>query len=237
MRRIDALSPQVVARRIAVAVVLLSSVGCGRKHHLAQYQFSDRTLGLVYIDPPEPELLHAYLNLNVPRNAVQVVVAAGGEVAKEIQARRASARLDSAVRQVDVAGLLAQRTVARASRYLGTRASSTPESADYVLEVTMRSFGLDARSSGAAYLYTKAEAVLIDKRTGREIWSEEVHGRERLTPYVVGTRNIPGSIITAGTLSTVSVADFAEALDQLVTYTSNLITEELRDKLRDVRDR
>jgi hypothetical protein len=34
----------------------------------------------------------------------------------------------------------------------------------------------------------------------------------------------------------VTVEDFAESLDQLVTFTSNIITNELREKLRDARD-
>ena len=55
----------------------------------------------------------------------------------------------------------------------------TPDGADYILEVTMRSFGLDARYSGAAYLFTSAEAVLLDRHTGREIWSVRVRGRDR----------------------------------------------------------
>lgn len=234
MRRNDA---SVVLRRIAVAAVVVVVAGCGGKHYLAQYQFADRTLALVYIEPPAPELLHGYYDLSVPDNAVRTAVLAGATVAKEVQARRARARLDSAVQHVDVSGRLAQRMLERASRYLGTRAVMTPDGADYVLEVNMRSFGLDARYSTASYLYTRAEAVLIDRHTGREIWSVNVRGRDRLTPWVHGTRDIPSAVINAGTLSTVTVQDFQEALDQLVTYTSNLITSELREKLRDVRDK
>lgn len=235
MRRIDA--SKVVVSRVAFAVVLLVAAGCGGKHYLAQYQFSDRTLGLVYLEPPSPQLLHGYYNVGLTQNAVQSVVRAGASAAKEIEARRASARLDSAVLRVDVPARLAQRTVERASRYLGTRPVATGDNADYVLEVTMRSFGIDARYNTAAYLYTRAEAVLLDRHTGREIWSIRVNGSERLTPWVRGTNNIPSAIITAGTLSQVTIADFQEALEQLTTYTSRLITDELRDKLRDVRDR
>ena len=235
MRRIDA--PMVVVSRVAGTFALLVAAGCGGKHYLSQYQFSDRTLALVYIEPPSPQLLHGYYNIGLTQNAVQSVVRAGAGVAKEVEARKASARLDSAVLRVDVPSRLAQRTVERASRYLGTRPVVTADNADYILEVTMRSFGIDARSNTATYLYTRAEAVLLDRHTGREIWSVRVNGTDRLTPWVRGTANIPSAIITAGTLSAVTVEDFQQALEQLVTYTSNLITAELRAKLRDVRDR
>jgi hypothetical protein len=210
--------------------------GCGGgKHRLAQYQFADKTLGLVYVDPPSPELLHGIYDLKMPDNVHQGAVQASGAVAKEVAARRARARLDTAVQRYQIEERLAQRTVERASRYLGTRPVMTPQGSDFVLEVNMRKFGIDARSSEAAYLFSSAEAVLLDRHTGREIWSVRVNGRERLTPYVERNSTVPASIITAGTLSTVTVTDFQNALDQLTTFTSRLITDELRSKLRDVR--
>jgi hypothetical protein len=225
------------ARNISITLaVILLTTGCARKHYLAQYQFSERTLAMVYLDPPSPELLTGLYDLRPATDPIQVAMRVGGGVAKEVEATRASARLDSASRHVDVPALLAQRTLERASRYLGTRPVTNANDADYILEINMRRFGIDARYSTAAYLYTRAEAVLIDRKTGREIWSVDVRGSDRLTPWVHGTRDIPSSIITAATISTVSVADLQEALDQLVTSSSNTITNVLRDKLRDVRD-
>jgi len=217
------------------ALMALAITGACSRHHLRDYQFADKTIALVFIDPPSPELREGWYNIDPGQTAVQTVVNAGASVAKEVQARRASRRLDSAAARVDVPALLAQRTLERASRYLGTRPVTTPESADFLLEIRMESFGIDARSNRATYLYARAEAVLIDRRTGREIWSEDVRGSDRMTPYVVGTANVPSAIFTAATLHTVSVADFERALNGLVTFTSDLITEELRDKLRDVR--
>jgi len=225
-------------RRFALAVALVVASGaCGGKHYLAQYDFADKTLSLVYVEPPAPQLLHGLYDLKIPENVQQGTVYAGGAVAKEVAARRARARLDTAAQRYQLEERLAQRTVERASRYLGTRPVMTPQGSDFVLEVNMRKFGIDARNSEAAYLFTSAEAVLLDRHTGREIWSVRVSGRDRLTPYVQGTQTVPASIITAATISTVSVSDFQEALDQLTTFTSRLITDELRSNLREVRNR
>jgi hypothetical protein len=224
-------------RTITLTLTVIGlTTGCGRKHYLAQYQFTDRTIAMVYLEPPSPELLTGLYDLRPSTNPIRVAMRIGGSVAKEIEANRASARLDSAVRHVDIPALLAQRTLDRASRYLGTRPVTNANDADYILEINMRRVGIDARYSTAAYLYTRAEAVLIDRKSGREIWSVDIRGSDRLTPYVIGTRDIPSSIITAATISTVSVADLQDALDQLVTSSSNAITNVLRDKLRDVRD-
>ncbi len=221
----------------AVIVVIASLVACGGGHHLAEYPFSSRTLAVVYIAPPAPVLLTSYYDLRTSQNAVEAVVRAGADVAREREGRRANARLDSATARIDMPAVLAKRTLERASRYLGTRPITDEQQADYLMEVRMERFGINAKADEAAYLFTFAEAVLLDRRTGREIWNVNVHGRDRLTPYVQSSSPIPGSVITASTLGSVSVADFQGALNQLMDLSSNVITNELRSALRDVRSK
>lgn len=220
----------------AVIVVIASLVACGGGHHLAEYPFSSRTLAVVYIAPPAPVLLTSHYDLRGSQNPVEAVVRAGADVAREREGKRAYARLDSAAARIDLPVVLAKRTVDRACRYLGTRPITDEHQADYLMEVRMNRFGINAKADEAVYLFTYAEAVLIDRRTGREIWNVNVHGRDRLTPYVVSDSRIPGSVITAATLGSVTVADFQGALNQLMDLSSNVITNELRSALRDVRN-
>ena len=219
-------------------IVVIASIGaCGGGHHLSEYPFSSRTLAVVYIAPPAPVLLTSYYDLRSSQNAVEAVVRAGADAVKEREGRRASARLDSATARIDIPAVLAQRTLTRASRYLGTRPITDENAADYLMEVRMDRFGINAKADEAAYLFTYSEAVLLDRRTGREIWNMRVHGRDRLTPYVASSNGIPGTVITASTLGSVSVADFQGALNQLMDLSSNVITNELRAALRDVRNK
>lgn len=218
-------------------VVTASAVACGGGHHLAEYPFSTRTLAVVYIAPPAPVLLTNYYDVRTSQNAIEAVVRAGADVVKEREGRRASARLDSATARVDIPGVLARKTLERASRYLGTRPIADEHQADYLMEVRMDRFGINAKADEAAYLFTYSEAVLLDRRTGREIWNMRVHGRDRLTPYVASSNGIPGTVITASTIGSVSVAEFQGALNQLMDLSSNVITNELRAALRDVRNK
>lgn len=237
MSTIPRVSTRGIASLAVAGAISAGLAGCGGGHHLAEYPFSSRTLAVVYIAPPSPELLTSYYDLTNSQNPLEAVVRAGADVAREREGRRANARLDSAADRIDIPAVLAQRTLTRASRYLGTRPSTDENQADYLMEVRMERFGINAKADEAAYLFTFAEAVLIDRRTGREIWNVNIHGRDRLTPYVESTSRIPGSVITAGTLGSVSVADFQGALNQLMDYSSNLITDELRAALRDVRNK
>jgi hypothetical protein len=219
------------------ATIVSFVVGCGGGHHLAEYPFSSRTLAVVYIAPPAPVLLTGYYDLTNSQNPVEVAVRAGADVAREREARRAGARLDSATARIDIPKVLAQRTLERASRYLGTRPITDEQQADYLMEVRIERFGINAKADEATYLFTYAEAVLLDRRTGREIWNVNIHGRDRLTPYVQSNSPIPGSVIAAGALGSVSVSDFQGALNELIDLSSNLITNELRAALRDVRNK
>jgi hypothetical protein len=233
-RNLIRIGPRTVAGALITAIASL--VACGGGHHLSEYPFSTRTLAVVYIAPPSPVLLTSYYDLRSSQNAVEAVVRAGTDVVREREGRRASARLDSATARVNIPAVLAQRTLERASRYLGTRPITDEQQADYLMEVRMDRFGINAKADEAAYLFTYSEAVLLDRRTGREIWNIRVHGRDRLTPYVQSSNGIPGSVITASTLGSVSVADFQGALNQLMDLSSNTITNELRSALRDVRN-
>jgi hypothetical protein len=230
-------SRRIGGRWLAVALLALAVAGCGPKHHLAEYTFTNRSMAMIYMAPNAPLLLTNSYDLSGASNPVEAVIRAGSNVAKEVEARKANVRLDSALARTDVAGRLAEQTLERSSRYLGVRPVQTRGDADYLLEVHMRSFGIDARGQSAAVLFTNAEVVLLDGRSGREIWSLDVHGTDRLTPVVRGTEQLPGSIIAAGTLSTISVEQFQHALEQLMQLSSNVIADELREALREARKR
>ena len=220
---------------MVVASAVLIFAGCGGHNHLSEYNFATRSLALVYVAPPRPELVTGWYDVPNLNDPVRAIMVASSGAAREVEGRRARARLDSATSLVDVAGLLAQRTLERTSRYLGTKATTDDRNADFLLEVTMHGSGIDVRSPRAAYAFMSATAVLLDARSGREIWSFDVDGRDRLTPFLYGGHQVPVGVITAGVLSTVSVADFQRALEQLADFSSNEITDGLREALRDVR--
>ena len=219
----------------AVVPLLLSAAACGgARHHLGEYDFADRSLALVVLGTPAPGLVTGSFDLR-STDIVEVVTKAGSKVAKDVEARRARARMDSATARMRLGDSLAKRTLDRASRYLGVRPTASSADADYLLEVHMRKYGLDVSGSGSASLYTNAEAVLLDRRTGREIWNVTVHGTDQLAPRMRGTGTVGGQILAAGALHTMTLEDFQQALDQLMTLSSNVVAEELRSALRDAR--
>ena len=86
-------------RTLAFAL-LATMMACGGKHHLEEYRFSQRTLGVSFIEPPVAELKHGWYDVDPGGSALQNVVQAGAKVAKELEARKALSRLDSAERDL-----------------------------------------------------------------------------------------------------------------------------------------
>src|SRR5260370_2613614 len=115
MRRHHEAFRKVRAVAITLTVILLVAA-CGRKQYLAQYQFSERTLAMVYLEPPSPELLTGLYEVPRSTDPIRAAMRVGGGVAKEIQASKASARLATAARPVHTPASLAQRAPTRASR-------------------------------------------------------------------------------------------------------------------------
>ncbi len=222
-----------VATLAGVALLTPALEGCSG-NHLDEYDFADQSLAVVYFTAPAPRLWTGGVDVEGD-NPLEVVVSAGGRVAREVEARRAQARLDSAAVGVDLAKRMADRTLERAGRYLGTRPVEEESEADYLLEVDIRRLGLDASGHGA-YLVVVGEAVLLDGRTGREIWDADVRGHERLSPALWHSSDVLGDVVTAGALSGVSVAEFEDILGALTDFVADRIGRELRGDLRRARD-
>jgi hypothetical protein len=217
----------------AAALTILTAAGCGG-HHLADYDFAGRSVAVVYFATPAPDLRTGSYGLGADtEDPVGAVLVAGGRIAREVEARKARARLDSAASRLDLSARMAERTLERASRYLGARPVEERGDADFLLEVDIRDLGLDARRD-RAYLFVSGEAVLLNARNGREIWDADISSYDALTPDMVNTPGV-GDVLTAGALRTLSVAELERMLGRLADFTADRITRELRGDLRDTR--
>lgn len=233
VRRRRSTVPSIVAICLAAGL----TVACGGpKHDLARVSTVGSSIAVVDYSAPAPELWTGSVNVS-DDDVITAVIDAGARVARETEARKARARLDSAAVQLDVRARLSQRTLERAARYLGSRAVDSIDEADYLLEVYVRSYGLDARGSRGARVFMKTETVLIDRRTGREVWTVRVNSHDRITPSVSGGASIPAAVVTAGSLHMVSTEELRQELGSLTDFTADYATNELRDDLKDVRRR
>jgi hypothetical protein len=219
----------------AALLLVLGVSGCGARHHLGRYDFAGRTVAIVHVTPTSSDLRMGTYSADED-DAVGALISAGSRLAVEVEGRRVRARLDSAAARVSVGTRMADRTAERATMYLGARRVPAPSSADFVLDLRVRSYGVSARSwQSAARVYLVADVVLLDAATGVEIWTTRVNGWDAITPRVASAGEVPRDIITAAGLLTVSVDDLERTLQRVVDVSADAVTDELREKLRGVR--
>ena len=219
---------------LGMAAVL--SAGCRGTGRLGEYDFRDRTLAIAWVDAPDPRVLTGPYFLDHPQNPVHLLVAAGTAIAKEVEASKARERLDSATALVDLRGRMGERTLEGAARYLRARPIESQDDADFILEVRLRRWGIDAKEwSADAHFFVDAEVHLLDGETGREVWDTHVRSRDAIAPAISGPGHIVRDVVTAAALAGQSVEEIAQALERLADYSSDHIAEHLRDALDRVR--
>ena len=124
--------PMRLSRHLVLPLLLASVAGlvsgCGPSHRLADYSFDDRSVAVIAAIPPGPRVMsgswsEAFVD---PYDPVGTVIRLGTATAKWEQARKAQARLDSAAARVDVAEIIARRTLAGSAPTLGLRPRRRP---------------------------------------------------------------------------------------------------------------
>jgi hypothetical protein len=189
--------------------------------------------------PRRPEILSGPYFVGRPSgDPIRDALRVGARVYREVETRNLRERLDSASTRVDVGHVLEDNTLERAARFLGASPVDEPESADFILELMVVEYGIDAESwDAAAHFYVEADATLIHVATGEEVWREEVDAQEAIGPAIFGPGRVVRDVVTATSLSQLSVDEMVVALESLADFSGRVITEELREDLRDVRRR
>lgn len=226
-----------IDRRFAVLAALLLpalSLSCRGTGRLEEFDFNDRTLAVRTSLPPQPAVLTGPWFLDWPDNPVEAVIRAGTRIAKEIEASDVRSRLDSASATVDIAGRLADRALNRAAFHLRAEPVADEREADFLVEILVREYGIDAEDwNAAAHFYVEAQLLLIDGRDGTQIWDTRVKSRDRMAPAIFGP-GIVRDVVTARALAAQSVEEITVSLERLADYSADRITERLREAMEKV---
>lgn len=222
-----------------VALFLAGPVaGCGHGNLLHQYDYQDRTLGVVSEVPYRPDVLSGSLfDLRSSGDPLRDAIRIGARVVREVEASGLQARLDSAASRVDVGYVLEERTHERAARYLGADAVGSTADSDFLLELVVGDYGVVADSWDAgAEFFIEADAALLHD-DGTEIWGAEVSAREPIGPGIWGGPQELRDVVTATLLATLDVDELASLMEGLADFSARVITDRLRNDLREARRR
>jgi hypothetical protein len=214
----------------------LVTLGCAHGNRLADFDYRDRTITVVSDIPRRPEVLSGpYFMGGRSGDPLRDLVRVGARIAREVEAYAVQERLDSAATLIDVGYVMEADALDRAARYLGADPVDRGADADYLLEIIVVEYGIDAEAwDAAAEFYIEADAALLDERTGTEIWRAEIEASDPMGPAIFGPSPVR-DIVTAATIADLSVEEIVEMLESLADFSARVVTDRLRDDLRDAR--
>ena len=219
-----------IVRWVFVAVPFVVTAGCGSSNLLREYEFETRTAAALMAIPPRPEVFtHSFVGID-ERDPMRSAIRLGTTIVKEMEAQRAEARLDSAMELVDVPEQIRARTLERCSTYLHYRPTEDSKNADFLFDMNIRHYGIDAKSwSASVHFKIDVEVRLLDNKRGMRIWKARVKEEQPITQRIFGLGRATGDVITAVALSNLSVEELVQGFEHLADYTADRIARKLQN--------
>ena len=224
--------------RLAVLALAVAGSGCGASNALHEVSVDGRDVAVAAAIPPAPRVQSGHPGeggIN-PYDPIGSAVRVGTAIEKRKQARRAQARLDSVVAQVDVADRIARQVLAQTAETLRFEPAPRLDGAAYVLDLRIADYALVADSfEGATYFVLEGEILFLDGATGREYWHARLREREVLDGSIFGMPAALGNVLTGRALARLTPDEMATGLRRLADLTAQRIVARFEDDYRDSR--
>lgn len=195
---------------------------------LAQYELKDANIAAQTFMPPRANVFTDF-SFNIdPKDLISSAIGVGTTIAREAQAVKARARLDSAMMRVDVPAIIEEEVLMQAADMLNFRPVNEVDAADFVFNVDMKRYGIDARGwDVGTYFVVDSRVELIDNETHRRIWKAHVQERQPLSSSIFGLAYPVENVLDAIALSQLSVEEMTIGLQYLAHFSADRIAEKL----------
>jgi hypothetical protein len=224
-------------RRIALfvlAATLLAS--CATVNRLDDIRLDNAALASVLAPPPPPSL-DTWYNLGIDtHDPVGTALRVGSSIVMAAEAKKAGERMREALEEVDVPAALLEESSARCARALGADRVDDTRDADFVLDLEIEEYGIDAPSwGGAVALQIDLTVRLYERRSRDLVWRRHVGVHQKATPEVFGLPAAAENILTAAMLASLSTEEMARGFEYLAHDAARIVGNTLERDLRKAR--
>jgi len=220
----------------ALACVLIAS--CTTVNHLDRYKFDGATLAAEMRLPPQPKLdvhYHVYFN---SQNPIGTALSIGTNFAKASSAGEAEPRMQRALDAIDVPKVILKETSIGCSTALGATLADSKQNADFLLNLEINEYGVDANSpAGGVRMQISITARIYDSHRKELVWRRRVDRSESANPDMFGLGGTIGNVMTASALSNLSEAELEKGFRNLALQIARTVARRLEDDLYKVRYR
>ena len=226
-------------RGVTAVTLLLVLSACASAGRLGDYDFRDRSLAVVMVAPPRPAIFTGSTPSIMGDDAtpsLEAIITAGSQILKGAEAAKLQERMDEAMADMDVASILADRTLERATGILRMRPVEDARDADFELEIRLQEYGIRADDFDAqAFFFVKAEVLLLDAADGSLIWKTKVEETEPVGQGIEGLNSAAVNVVTAATFATLPAEAIRRSLTGLAEFTADSATRKLQQSMDKVR--
>jgi hypothetical protein len=220
--------------RIACALLTAAAVfvSCTTVNNLDQYRFDGARVAADLRVPPEPEVRVSYSVDIDKENPVATAMSVGTSIAKAAEAQKAEKKMRNALRDVDVPRIVLDESFARSLDALDAEPATEKRYADYVLDIEIEEYGINAGSPGGAVsLSMTIVARMYHRKGGELVWRRRVDQDQPASPFMFGMDHIVGNVLTAGVLANLSEEQMAIGFERLALESARSVARRLEDDL------
>jgi hypothetical protein len=218
---------------VVSAIVLLAAfISCSTVNNLAEYRFGGTTVAGTLRTPPEPEIDGNYDIHIDANNPVLSFVSVATNLAKANQIAKIKDSMLDALRSVDVPDLVWDETYKRSLRSLSSTPAESVSDSDYIFDLEIVSYGIDADSANAAVKIEIVTTARLYSTIDRNlIWQRRVSVREPLRPEVFGAVDVVDTLITTAVLADLSEEELIQGFTASAREVAYKIARRLEDDI------
>jgi len=202
---------------------------CCSMNKLQNLEFRESTASALAAHPPAPEIFSDDWTSVDFSNPVQAAIGIGTGIAKEVEIAKTRAKLDSAMGMINIPETMRTEILKRGAQYLHYSPIEDSDRSDFLFDVIIRRYGIDAKSwSAGVHFRMDAKVVLLDNRKDKEVWRSCFNEKMPVSPDIFGLPSSAGNIITMMSLSQLTADQIANGLQNLAVFTSDKIIHKLQ---------
>jgi len=235
--------------RLVIAIlVLISLFACSTAYKkLIPYTFNDKTVAATVTSTPWGNVTtNSYFTISTDskksssENLFNTLVNIGSTVVNTIEAGKTQAKLDSAMKDVNVAEIIKTQTLQQGSDILHYNPIDDTRSADFLFSLTINSYGIGANSWASSVNFNMDVTLKIyDNHTSTLIWKVNVTESRPVSSsfFLTGTTAV-GNVLTALQLSQLTADQMKTGFTHMAEFAANKLVEKLQKdyaKSRDVK--
>ncbi len=224
-------------RDIGLVLLAAAAVGCTTVNKFDEYRVEGATVAVTMRKPPLPTLDVGY-NLTLdPKDQLRTALSIGTTLIKAYEASKIEPLMNEALTTVDVPTIVQREAYTACLAALDAISDGSRFGADYLLDLDIREYGIDADSPwGAVSLNIRLTAQLFHNSSGELVWRRDFSIKKRASTDMFGALGeAAGNIVSAAALSNLSEQDLAAGFEQLALNAARSIASTLEDDLYEAR--